>query len=48
MSHTDYIEKVPEHFKVIAKTNACPTSAMEDTEHKLYAVQFHPLLQIHE
>lgn len=42
MSHTDYIEKVPKHFKVIAKTKNCPTSAMEDAEHKLYAVQFHP------
>ena len=42
MSHTDYIEKVPEGFKVIANTDCCPTAAMECPEKKLYAVQFHP------
>ena len=42
MSHTDYIEKVPEGFKIIAHTDCCPTAAMECPEKKLYAVQFHP------
>ena len=42
MSHTDYIEKVPEGFKVTAHTDCCPTAAMECPEKKLYAVQFHP------
>lgn len=42
MSHTDYIEKAPAEFKVIAHTLVCPVAAMECTEKKLYAVQFHP------
>jgi len=42
MSHTDYIEKAPEGFKVIATTEVCPVAAMESEEKKLYAVQFHP------
>lgn len=42
MSHTDYIEKAPEGFKIIAKTPVCPVAAMECAEKKLYAVQFHP------
>lgn len=42
MSHTDYIENVPEGFQVSSFTDNCPTAAMEDREKKLYAVQFHP------
>ncbi|MCM1060609.1 MAG: glutamine-hydrolyzing GMP synthase [Eubacterium sp.] len=42
MSHGDYIEKVPEGFKITAHTKDCPTAAMECPEKKLYAVQFHP------
>ena len=42
MSHTDYIEKAPEGFKVTAHTPVCPVAAMEMPEKKLYAVQFHP------
>lgn len=42
MSHTDYVEKAPAEFKVIAHTSVCPVAAMECTEKKLYAVQFHP------
>ena len=42
MSHTDYIEKTPEAFKVVAHTSVCPVAAMENEEKKLYAVQFHP------
>lgn len=42
MSHTDYIEKAPENFKVIATTPVCPVAAMECPEKKLYATQFHP------
>lgn len=42
MSHTDYIEKAPEGFKVVATTEVCPVAAMESEEKKLYAVQFHP------
>ena len=42
MSHTDYIEKAPEDFKVIAHTPVCPVAAMEHSAKNLYAVQFHP------
>lgn len=42
MSHTDYIEKAPEGFKVIANTPVCPVAAMENEEKNLYAVQYHP------
>ncbi len=42
MSHTDYIEKVPEGFVITAHSNVCPVAAMEDSGRKLYATQFHP------
>ncbi len=42
MSHTDYIEKAPEGFKVTAHTAVCPVAAMACPERKLYATQFHP------
>ena len=42
MSHTDYIERAPENFKIIGNTPVCPVAAMECEENNLYAVQFHP------
>ncbi len=42
MSHTDYIEEVPNGFEVSSFTDSCPTGSMENPEKKLYAVQFHP------
>lgn len=42
MSHTDYIETVPEGFKITASTPVCPVAAMENPEKDLYAFQFHP------
>ena len=42
MSHTDYIAKVPEGFKITAHTSVCPVAAMSCPEKKLYATQFHP------
>lgn len=42
MSHTDYIEKAPEDFKIIGHTPVCPVAAMECEEKSLYAVQYHP------
>ena len=42
MSHTDYIEKVPDGFTVTATSKDCPTAAMECAGRKLYATQFHP------
>ncbi|WP_029323949.1 glutamine-hydrolyzing GMP synthase [Butyrivibrio sp. AE3004] len=42
MSHTDYIAKAPEGFKITANTDNCPVAAMENSQKKIYAVQFHP------
>ena len=42
MSHTDYVEKLPEGFKNIGSTPSCPNAAIENTEKKLYGIQFHP------
>ena len=42
MSHTDYIERAPEGFKIIGHTPVCPVAAMECEDKNLYAVQFHP------
>ena len=42
MSHTDYISKPPKGYKIIGKTDNCPCAAMENTDKKIYAVQFHP------
>ena len=42
MSHTDYISKAPAGYEVIGKTDDCPCAAMQNTEKKIYAVQFHP------
>ena len=42
MSHTDFIDKVPDGFEVTASTSSCPTAAYENAEKRLYGVQFHP------
>ena len=42
MSHTDYVDRLPDGFTATAKTNACPAAAMECPEKKLYGLQFHP------
>lgn len=42
MSHTDYVEEIPNGFKKIGYTSVCPNAAMENSEKKLYGIQFHP------
>lgn len=42
MSHTDYVETVPNGFSNIGATETCPKAAMENREKKLYGIQFHP------
>lgn len=42
MSHTDFVETLPEGFKNIAYTDTCPNAAMENTEKNFYGIQFHP------
>ena len=42
MSHFDQVEKAPEGFEVIGRTDDTPVAAMADFEKKIYGVQFHP------
>ncbi|MCI5675631.1 MAG: glutamine-hydrolyzing GMP synthase [Ezakiella sp.] len=42
MSHTDYIDKLPEGFESIATTSECATAAIANIDKKLYGTQFHP------
>ncbi len=42
MSHTDYVQQIPEGFEITATTDNCPAAAFENRDKKLYAVQFHP------
>ena len=42
MSHTDYIEEIPEGLKITATTKNCPCAAMENIDKNFYGVQFHP------
>jgi len=42
MSHTYFVDKMPEGFVKTAHSENCPTAAMENTQKKLYGVQFHP------
>ena len=42
MSHFDRIAKTAPGFRVVAHTADCPVAAAENTEKKLYAIQFHP------
>ena len=42
MSHTDYVEKLPEGFRNIGYTASCPNAAIENVEKQLYGIQFHP------
>ena len=42
MSHFDYISSLGEGFKSIAHTKDCPVAAAENSEKKLYGIQFHP------
>ena len=42
MSHTDCVSKPPQGFKIIAKTKGCPVAAIENSDKKIYGVQFHP------
>ncbi len=42
MSHTDFVKKVPDGFRVTANTRSCPVAAFDNDEKKIYGVQFHP------
>jgi GMP synthase (glutamine-hydrolyzing), C-terminal domain or B subunit/GMP synthase (glutamine-hydrolyzing), N-terminal domain or A subunit len=42
MSHTDYIVKIADGFKITAHTKDCPVAAAENKDKGLYLFQFHP------
>ena len=42
MSDGDKVTQLPEGFKVMASTPACPIAGMADESRRFYAVQFHP------
>lgn len=42
MSHGVAVKRAPEGFKVLAHTEGAPVAAMQDTNRKLYGVQWHP------
>lgn len=42
MSHRDSVKEVPPGFKPTAHTHTAPVAAMENTQKKLFGVQFHP------
>ncbi|MDF2567741.1 MAG: guaA [Oscillospiraceae bacterium] len=42
MSHTDYVEQIPQGFEIIANTDGCPVAAMQNESKRLYGIQFHP------
>jgi len=42
MSHGDKLEKVPDGFKPVGATDNCPFVAIENTERKIWGLQFHP------
>lgn len=42
MSHTDFVEQLPDGFECVAATADCPTAALQNCEKQLYSVQFHP------
>ncbi|AJF06912.1 glutamine-hydrolyzing GMP synthase [Geoalkalibacter subterraneus] len=42
MSHGDHVERMPEGFETVARSDNAPVCAIENAELKLYGVQFHP------
>ena len=42
MSHGDYISKLPNDFKVIAKTDKAPYAAIQHNSKNIFGLQFHP------
>ena len=42
MSHTDFVENLPEGFENIGSTDHCPNAAMQNTKKNFYGIQFHP------
>src|SRR3989338_2262473 len=41
MSHGDLITDLPEGFEILASTDTCKIAAFENSNKKLYGIQFH-------
>ncbi|MBQ9036036.1 MAG: glutamine-hydrolyzing GMP synthase [Erysipelotrichaceae bacterium] len=42
MSHSDFISKLPDGYEIIGHTANCTIAAYENSEKRIYGVQFHP------
>jgi GMP synthase (glutamine-hydrolysing) len=42
MSHGDQIERLPDGFELLGRSDTCPVAAFRHAERRLYGVQFHP------
>ena len=42
MSHEDAVVRLPKSFKMIASTKSSKLTIIENTQKKIYGVQFHP------
>ncbi len=42
MSHTDFVDILPQGFENIASTSHCPNAGMQNTQKDFYGIQFHP------
>ena len=42
MSHGDFVKKIPDGFRISAKTEHCQTAAIFDDKRNFYGMQFHP------
>ncbi|MFP4029077.1 MAG: glutamine-hydrolyzing GMP synthase [Candidatus Brocadiia bacterium] len=42
MSHGDQVDKLPDHFETLAKTDTCPHAAVRDRDGQFWGIQFHP------
>ena len=42
MSHTEYVDSLPEGFEKIAYTESCTFAGIENKEKHFYGIQFHP------
>lgn len=42
MSHGDAVTEIPDNFHLVAESADCPYAAIEDSERRIYGIQFHP------
>ena len=42
MSHGDAVTEIPANFRLVGLSSDCPYAAIENTERRIYGIQFHP------